>query len=93
MPGHSMERLAEPLRLRRKCHLLAADLTDSHAISRVGAKIASRKREDVLVLSSRTYERSQESTVFAGQIAANVIAPYASVRQMPRCRKPKAESL
>ena len=44
MLGRSMERLAEPLRLRRKCHLVAADLTDSHAISRVGAKIASRKR-------------------------------------------------
>jgi NADP-dependent 3-hydroxy acid dehydrogenase YdfG len=52
MLGRSMERLAEPLRLRRKCHLVAADLTDSHAISRVGAKIASRKRMDVLVLSS-----------------------------------------
>jgi NAD(P)-dependent dehydrogenase (short-subunit alcohol dehydrogenase family) len=85
MLGRGAARLAEPpppQRFREKCHFVVADLTDSDAIARVGAKIASKNRLDVLVLSSGTYERSHEPTVFASQIAANLIGPYALLQQL-----------
>src|SRR5258705_5602724 len=67
MLARSMARLVQalpPENCRQKCHFVAADLTDNDAIARVGAEIASRGRLDVLVLSSGTYERSHEPTVF-----------------------------
>jgi NADP-dependent 3-hydroxy acid dehydrogenase YdfG len=85
MMGRSRAKLAAPpppQRFRERCHFVTADLTDSDAIARIGAKMASKSRLDVLVLSSGTYERSHEPTVFANQIAANLIGPYALLRQM-----------
>jgi NADP-dependent 3-hydroxy acid dehydrogenase YdfG len=85
MLGRSIARLAEPplpQRFREKCHFVEADLTDSDTIACTGAKIASKKRLDVLVLSSGTYERSHEPTVFANQMAANLIGPYALLQQL-----------
>jgi len=80
MLGRSMARLVQvppPENVREKCHFVAADPTDGDAITRVKAEIGSRGRLDALVLSAGTYERSQEPTVFASQIAANLIGPYA----------------
>ena len=85
MLGRSMARLVHvppPEGVREKCHFIAADLTDGDAITRVKAEIGSRGRLDVLVLSSGTYERSQEPMVFARQIAANLIGPYALLQQL-----------
>ena len=85
MLGRSMARLVQPPptpNFRERCHFVAADLTDSDAIARVGAEIALKARLDVLVLSSGTYERSHEPSVFASQIAANLIGPYALLRQL-----------
>ena len=44
--------------------------------------LSSRSRLDVLVLSSGTYERSREPAVFARQIAANLVGPYALLQQL-----------
>jgi NAD(P)-dependent dehydrogenase (short-subunit alcohol dehydrogenase family) len=85
MLGRSMARLAQPsppANSRERCHFVVADLTDNDAIGRVYAEIASRSRLDVLVLSSGTYERSHDPTVFARQIAANLIGPYALLQQL-----------
>jgi NAD(P)-dependent dehydrogenase (short-subunit alcohol dehydrogenase family) len=85
MLGRSMTRLRQPPspeNFGERCHFVAADLTDSDAIGRVGAEIALRDRLDVLVLSSGTYERSHEPRVFANQIAANLIGPYALLQQL-----------
>jgi NAD(P)-dependent dehydrogenase (short-subunit alcohol dehydrogenase family) len=85
MLGRSMARLVQPpppQNFQEKCHFVAADLTDNDAIARVGAEIASRSRLDVLVLSSGTYERSHQPTVFARQIAANLMGPYALLQQL-----------
>ena len=85
MLGRSMARLVRPpptVNFGERCHCVAADLTDSDAIARVGAEIALKARLDVLVLSSGTYERSHEPPVFASQIAANLIGPYALLRQL-----------
>ena len=87
MLGRSMARLVQvppPEHVRQKCHFVAADLTDGDAITRVKAEIGSRGRLDALVLSAGTYERSQEPTVFASQIAANLIGPYALLQQLLR---------
>jgi NADP-dependent 3-hydroxy acid dehydrogenase YdfG len=85
MLGRSMARLAQPPSLknfRKKCRFLVADLTDNDAIGRVCAEISSRSRLDVLVLSSGNYERSHEPAVFARQIVANVLGPYALLQQL-----------
>ena len=85
MLGRSMARLIQvlpPEHVRQKCHFMPADLIDGDAITRVKAEIGSRGRLDVLVLSSGTYERSQEPTMFASQIAANLIGPYALLQQL-----------
>src|SRR5262245_47196290 len=85
MLGRNLERLAQPpppANLREKCRFLEADLTDSAAIERVSAEISLKRRLDVLVLSSGTYERSGEPAVFARQIAANVLGPYALLYQL-----------
>jgi len=87
MLGRSMARLVQvppPENVREKCHFVAADPTDGDAITRVKAEIGSRGRLDALVLSAGTYERSQEPTVFASQIAANLIGPYALLQQLLR---------
>ena len=85
MLGRSMARLVQvprPEHVRQKCHFVAADLTQGDAITRVKAEIGSRGRLDVLVLSSGTYERSHEPMVFARQITANLIGPYALLQQL-----------
>ncbi len=85
MLGRNMARLAQPPppeEFREKCRFVVADLTDNDAIGRISAEISSRNRLDVLVLSSGTYERSLEPAVFASQIAANVLGPYALLYQL-----------
>jgi NAD(P)-dependent dehydrogenase (short-subunit alcohol dehydrogenase family) len=85
MLGRNMARLAQPPppeKFREKCRFVVADLTDNDAIGRINAEISSRNRLDVLVLSSGTYERSLEPAVFASQIAANVLGPYALLYQL-----------
>jgi len=85
MLGRSMARLAHvppPEDVREKCHFIAADLTDGDAITRIKAELGLRGRLNVLVLSSGTYERSQDPTVFASQIAGNLIGPYALLQQL-----------
>jgi NAD(P)-dependent dehydrogenase (short-subunit alcohol dehydrogenase family) len=85
MLGRNMGRLVQspPLEhLREKCRYVVADLTDGAAVERVGAEISPRNRLDCLVLSSGTYERSREPAVFASQIAANVVGPYALLQQL-----------
>ena len=61
---------------------MAADLTDSGAVERAAAEISLRGRLDVLVLSSGIYERSREPTVFARQIGANLLGPYALIQRL-----------
>src|SRR5487761_193008 len=85
MLGRSMTRLVQPAppeNIRGKCHFVAADLTDERAIERIVAEISPRGRLDVLVLSSGIYERSREAAVFARQIAANLVGPYALIQQL-----------
>jgi NAD(P)-dependent dehydrogenase (short-subunit alcohol dehydrogenase family) len=80
MLSRSPTRLVEstpPEKFRRKCHFLAADLTDNDAIARVYTEISSKHRLDVLVLSAGTYERSHDPAVFRSQVAANLLGPYA----------------
>ena len=84
MLGRSMARLVEPPppeNTRAKCHFIVADLTENGAVARIAADISLRGRLDVLVLSSGIYERSHEPTVFARQIAANLVGPYALIQQ------------
>lgn len=85
MLGRSMERLVQlppPENARARCHFIAADLTDSDAVQRIAADISPRGRLDVLVLSSGIYERSNEPSVFARQIATNVVGPYSLIQQL-----------
>src|SRR5262245_12017482 len=90
MLGRNLQRLIQPpppAHFREKCRFIAADLTDAPAVERVGAEISLKRRLDVLVLSSGTYERSSEPAVFASQIAANVLGPYALLyRLLPPLR-------
>ena len=84
MLGRSMARLVQPPppeNTRAKCHFIVADLTENGAVGRIAADISLRGRLDVLVLSSGIYERSHEPTVFARQIAANLVGPYALIQQ------------
>jgi NAD(P)-dependent dehydrogenase (short-subunit alcohol dehydrogenase family) len=57
-------------------------LTDNNAIGRVAAEVSSRRRLDVLVLSSGIYKRSRDPDVFAQQIGANLLGPYALIQQL-----------
>jgi NAD(P)-dependent dehydrogenase (short-subunit alcohol dehydrogenase family) len=85
MLGRSMARLVEPPpqeSFREKCRFIVADLTNNDDIGRVNAEISLKSRLDVLVLSSGTYERSREPEVFARQIAANLVGPYALIQQL-----------
>jgi len=85
MLGRSMPRLVEPPppeNTRAKCHFIVADLAENGAVARIAADISLRGRLDVLVLSSGIYERSHEPTVFARQIAANLVGPYALIQQI-----------
>ena len=85
MLGRSMARLVQrppPEKFRERYHLIAADLTDSDAIARVSAEIASKSHLDVLVSSSGIYERSHDPEVFARQIAANLVGPYALLQRL-----------
>ena len=66
--------------LNAKCHFIVADLTDSGSVGRITAHISAKGRLDVLILSSGIYERSNELTVFARQIAANVVGPYSLIQ-------------
>jgi NAD(P)-dependent dehydrogenase (short-subunit alcohol dehydrogenase family) len=84
MLGRSMARLVEPPppdKARAKCHFIMADLTENGAVGRIAEDISPRGRLDILVLSSGIYERSREPTVFARQIAANLVGPYALIQQ------------
>jgi NAD(P)-dependent dehydrogenase (short-subunit alcohol dehydrogenase family) len=85
MLGRSMARLvhpAPPENVRERCRFIEADLTDDEALGRINAEIHPRRRLDVLVLSSGIYERSHEPAVFARQIAANLVGPYALLQQL-----------
>jgi NAD(P)-dependent dehydrogenase (short-subunit alcohol dehydrogenase family) len=85
MLGRSMARLVQPpppQTSQARCHFIAADLTDSSAAGRIVADISPKGRLDILVLSSGIYERSHEPTVFARQIAANVVGPYSLIQQL-----------
>jgi len=85
MLGRSMPKLVAtpPLEtLRHKCHYIAEDLTVDGAAERIAAEISPRRRLDVLVLSLGLYERSFDPAVFNRQMAANVIGPYALLRQL-----------
>ena len=85
MLGRSMARLVQPPPpedFRENCRFIVADLTDDDAIARVNIAILSRSRLDVLVLSTGTYERSNEPAVFGRQIAANVVGPYALLQRL-----------
>ena len=85
MLGRSIAKLVEPSppdNTRAKCHFIMADLTENGAVGRIAADISLRGRLDILVLSSGIYERSHEPTVFARQIAANLVGPYALIQQI-----------
>jgi NAD(P)-dependent dehydrogenase (short-subunit alcohol dehydrogenase family) len=85
MLGRNMARLVQPPppeNFRERCHFVVADLAENDAIAHVSAEIASKSRLDVLVLGSGTYERSHEPTVFARQVAANLLGPYALLQQL-----------
>jgi NAD(P)-dependent dehydrogenase (short-subunit alcohol dehydrogenase family) len=85
MLGRNMESLVQPSppeNVRGKCHWLVADLTDNNAAERIAVEISPRGRLDILVLSSGIYERSQEAEVFAHQIAANLVGPYALIQRL-----------
>lgn len=85
MLGRSMSRLAAippPEKYRHKCHYIARDLTDDGAAGQVAAEISPRRRLDALILSLGTYERSSDPAVLDRQMAANVIGPYALLRQL-----------
>jgi NADP-dependent 3-hydroxy acid dehydrogenase YdfG len=95
MLGRSLARLAETPpseNSRDKCHFLVADLTDNDALERIHEEISSKNRLDILVLSSGTYERSHEPTVFLGQIADNLLGPYALLqRLLPLLKKAQGQ--
>jgi NAD(P)-dependent dehydrogenase (short-subunit alcohol dehydrogenase family) len=85
MLGRSLARLVQPPPpedARGRCHFVVADLTDNGAVERIAAEISPRGHLDVLVLSSGIYERSREAAVFARQIAANLLGPYALIQQL-----------
>jgi NAD(P)-dependent dehydrogenase (short-subunit alcohol dehydrogenase family) len=85
MLGRSTARLVQPPPpedFRENCRFIVADLTDNDAAGRVAADMSPRGRLDVLVLSSGIYERSREPAVFARQIAANLVGPYALLQQL-----------
>jgi NADP-dependent 3-hydroxy acid dehydrogenase YdfG len=85
MLGRVRTRLVQPSppeNCREKCRFVVADLTGNNAIGLVNAEISARGRVDVLVLSSGIYERSRDPAVFARQIAANVVGPYALLQQL-----------
>ncbi len=85
MLGRSIPRLAQippPEDARGKCHYIAADLTAEGAVERIAAEISPKRRLDVLVLSSGTYERARERVAFERQIAANLVGPYALLQAL-----------
>jgi len=85
MLGRSTARLSHsrpPESARERCRFVVADMTDDGAAGRIAAEVMPRGRLDVLVLSSGIYQRSQEPEVFARQIAANLLGPYALVQQL-----------
>jgi NADP-dependent 3-hydroxy acid dehydrogenase YdfG len=84
MLGRSMATLVQPTppeTVRAKCHFIVPELTDSGDVGRVAAGISPRDRLDV-VLSSGTYERSDELAAFVRQIAANVVGPYSLIQHL-----------
>lgn len=85
MLGRDLARLRRPPppeQAQGRYHFLVADLTDDGAAARLDAAIQPVGRLDVLVLSSGTYARSCEPSVFANQIAANLLGPYALIRHL-----------
>lgn len=84
MLGRTMARLVNPSppNAGAKCHFIAVDLTDVDGIERIAKDILPTGRLDILVLSAGLYERSQESTVFSSQMAANVLGPYSLIQRL-----------
>lgn len=77
-----LRRFPPPEQTQGRHHFLAADLTEEGAAARLDAAIRPAGRLDVLVLSSGTYARSSEPSVFAQQVSANLLGPYALIRQL-----------
>jgi NAD(P)-dependent dehydrogenase (short-subunit alcohol dehydrogenase family) len=84
MSGRNAVRLLhpQPPEARERYRFLMADLTENVAVERVACELSSRGRLDILVLSSGIYERSREPDVFARQIAANLLGPYALLQRL-----------
>ena len=84
MLGRSFVRLTEavPAAAAGRAYCVAADLSAPDAIEHVAAEIVPRGRLDVLILSSGIYARSGERDIFADQIAANLLGPYALVQRL-----------
>ena len=85
MLGRSLARLVQcplPAKVCGKGHFVAADLAGNGAVDTIAAEIAAKGRLDILVMSSGVYERSRDPAVFSRQIAANVLGPYALLRQL-----------
>jgi NAD(P)-dependent dehydrogenase (short-subunit alcohol dehydrogenase family) len=84
MLGRSLARLTQsvPAATVGKAYCIAVDLSASDSAERVAAEIAPRGRLDALVLSSGIYARSAKREVFADQIAANLLGPYALVQRL-----------
>jgi NAD(P)-dependent dehydrogenase (short-subunit alcohol dehydrogenase family) len=87
MLGRSRARLVQPPppeQFRDRCRFVTADLTEDDAAGRV-VDTLSTTGLDILVLSSGIYERSRDPAIFARQLAANLVGPYALVhRLLPR---------
>jgi NAD(P)-dependent dehydrogenase (short-subunit alcohol dehydrogenase family) len=85
MLGRDIARLSHPEppeSTRERCRFVAADLTDSAAVTRIAAQLSPRAGLDVLVLSSGIYQPSREPEIFVGQIAANLLGPYALLQEL-----------
>lgn len=85
MLGRSLARLVQhppPANVRSRGHFIAADLAADGGVETIAAEIVAKGRLDILIMSSGIYERSRDPAAFARQIAANVIGPYALLRQL-----------
>ncbi len=84
MLGRSLARLREavPAGASGTAHFVVADLSVANAAEPFAEEIFVRGRLDVLVLTSGIYARSLETSVFADQIAANLLGPYALVQRL-----------
>ena len=81
MLGRDMARLVQPPsgHSQDRCRFAAVDLTEDGAVCRAAAALPPTGRLDILVLSSGICARSRDPGVFARQIAANLVGPYALI--------------